>query len=155
MRVYHLFAPGCSTLLARLKAAESHWQRPKDTLVQTDTVLLICSGILLAPARRRCRLGRHHGGCRRHGRRGAGDSVAATTTAKDVAADEDVDGDVVGGDTFAFESRAGAPECPSTRQVDLLRSRMRCGDLDVTTKIGYDIPVILYSKDQQLLEHMT
>jgi hypothetical protein len=79
MRVYHLFAPGCSTLLARLKAAES--QRPKDTLVQTETVLLICSGILLAPARRRRRLGRHHGGCQRHGHRGAGDSVAAATTA--------------------------------------------------------------------------
>jgi hypothetical protein len=39
--------------------------------------------------------------------------------------------------------------------VDLIRSRMRCGDLDFATRIGYDIPVILYSKDQQLLEHMT
>ena len=46
------FVPGCcSTLLARVKAAEL--QRPKDTLVQTETILLISSGIFLAPARRR------------------------------------------------------------------------------------------------------
>ena len=108
------FVPGCcSTLLARVKAAEL--QRPKDTLVQTETILLISSGIFLAPARRRHLLGRRRRlGQRRCGRgrhccRRAGDSVAAATTAKAVAADEDVDGDVVGGDKFAFESRARAP----------------------------------------------
>ena len=100
------FVPGCcSTLLARVKAAEL--QRPKDTLVQTETILLISSGIFLAPARRRHllgrrrRLGQRRGGRGRHCRRQAGDGVAAATTAKD--------GDVVGGDKFAFESRARAP----------------------------------------------
>jgi hypothetical protein len=72
---------------------------------------------------------------------GAGGGVAVTTTvtAKTVIADEDPDGEVVGGDKFALESLARAPflRIPSYLTgavLNLWRSRMRCGDVDFATK---------------------
>ena len=100
------FTP-CWAALVRVKAAES--QRPKGTPMQAETIYCFSAG---AGLRQRPAAGEAAGavvhraavqGRRRHGRRRRRSRRSRQRPRSRQAVDEDLDGDVVGGDKFASE----------------------------------------------------
>jgi hypothetical protein len=128
----------CSLLqtAGRLKAANLLLRVPK---VWQKTPVSSCNKLILSQLSLEFAAG-SAAGCR--GWRRRGQWGGRRRRRQSVAADEDLDGDIVGGNKFVFESHARAPSIlrmpsqPTGAVMNLRGSRMCCGDVDVATKVG-------------------